>query len=174
MSPSKAVVPGRVRWALEVLDPGPAEHILEIGPGPGIAAGLVCDRLTTGTLLAVDRSAVATRRTAERNAAHVEAGRLRVRTLSLEELDVPAAGLDSAFSIDVNLFWTRVPTRELAILRAALRPGGALHLCYGSGGPRASERLCDPIEATMREHGFVDVAVRTSDEGLSISGRTPR
>jgi SAM-dependent methyltransferase len=167
-------VPGRVRWALEVLDPGPAEHILEIGSGPGVAAGLVCDRLTTGTLLAIDRSAVATRRTAERNAEHLTAGRLRVRTLSLAELDLPAAGLDSAFSINVNLFWTRAPTRELAILRAALRPGGSLHICYESGGPRAAERVCAPIEATMREHGFVDVAVRTSVQGLSISGRAPR
>jgi SAM-dependent methyltransferase len=174
MSSSKAAVPGRVRWALKVLDPGPAEHILEIGSGSGVAAGLVCDRLTAGTLLAIDRSAVATRRTAERNAVHVESGRLRVRTLSLEDLDMPAAGLDSAFSINVNLFWTRAPARELTILRAALRPGGALHLCYDSGGPRAAERLCAPIEATMREHGFVDVAVRTSDQGLSISGRTPR
>ncbi len=40
----RVAVPDRVRWAVEVLDPGPAETILEIGcgpvwPPPGAAAG---------------------------------------------------------------------------------------------------------------------------------------
>lgn len=58
-----------------MLDPGSADQVLEIGCGPGVAAAVVCERLTTGRLLAVDRSAVAARRTAE----HVAGGRLEVR-----------------------------------------------------------------------------------------------
>jgi SAM-dependent methyltransferase len=164
-----AAVPGRVRFAVEVLDPGPADRVLEIGCGPGVAAALVCERLRDGRLLAVDRSAVATGRTARRNAEHVAAGRLEVRTAALHELDLPPGSLDAAFAVDVNLFWTGTPARELALLAAALRPGGALHVCYGSGGPQPPERITTAVTGALAGHGFADVAVRTGDGGLAIS-----
>jgi SAM-dependent methyltransferase len=168
-----AKVPQRVRWALRVLDPGHDDRILEIGCGPGVAAGLVCERLRGGRLLAIDRSAVATRRTAERNAAAVAAGLLEVRTVGLHELVVPAASLDAAFAIDVNLFWTAAPTRELDVLTAALRPGGALHVCYGAGGPQPAERITAAVAGELTRHGFVGVDVRVDSEGLAVSGLTP-
>lgn len=165
-------VPDRVRWALRVLDPGPDDRILEIGCGPGVAAGLVCQRLRGGRLLAIDRSAVATRRTAQRNAAALQAGLLEVRTVGLLELVEPAGNLDAAFAIDVNVFWTTVPTRELDVLAAALRPGGALHVCYGAG-PQPARRITDSVAAALTGHGFVDVHVRVGGEGVAVSGRTP-
>lgn len=170
MTPTRMAVPDRVHWALEVLDPGPADTVLEIGAGPGVAAALVCERLETGRLLAIDRSAVATRRTAERNAAHVQAGRLEVRTVALDALQVPADSLDAAFSINVNLFWTRSPARELEILGRALRPGAALHVCFGAGGPQSADRVTTPIADALRAHRFTDVTVRTSRSGIAVSG----
>jgi SAM-dependent methyltransferase len=166
-------VPDRVRWAVQLLDPRPGQRILEIGPGPGVAAELVCERIGDGHLLAVDRSAVAARRTAERNAEHVAAGRLEVRAAALAELDLPAGSLDAAYSIDVNLFWTGSAATELGILAVALRPGGALHVCYGAGGPQPAHRITEPVAAALRAHGFVDVVVRDEPDGLAASGRTP-
>jgi SAM-dependent methyltransferase len=165
-------VPARVRWALAVLDPAPGDRILEIGCGPGVAAALVCERLTTGWMLALDRSAVATRRTAQRCAAHVATGRLEVRTGGLEALDVPDGAFDAAFCVDVNLFWTRSPAPELALLRAALRPGGALHVCYGDapGGPDKASGL---VSEALRAAGLADVTVRRGAGGLAISARRP-
>lgn len=173
MGSSRQGVPVRVRWAVDLLDPGPGQRILEIGPGPGVAAALVCERLGEGHLLAVDRSAVAVRRTAERNAEHVAAGRLEVREAALRELDLPTGELDAAFSIDVNLFWTGSTATELGMLAAALRQGGALHICYGAGGPQPAERITGPIAAALRATGFVDVVVRDEDDGLAVSARTP-
>lgn len=64
-------VPARVRFAVALLDPGPADRVLEIGCGPGVAAAQVSDRSTGGRLLAIDRSEVAVRRTTLRCAEHV-------------------------------------------------------------------------------------------------------
>ena len=47
-------VPGRVRWAVDLLDPRRRAH-LEIRGGPGAAAVLICERLTPGWLLMIDR-----------------------------------------------------------------------------------------------------------------------
>ena len=37
--------------------------------------------------------------------------------------------------MNVNLFWVRTPTRELELIRALLKPAGALVLFYGYGIP---------------------------------------
>ncbi|MBM7788425.1 class I SAM-dependent methyltransferase [Tenggerimyces flavus] len=155
------MIPDRVRAAVDLVDPQPGERILELGGGPGVSAGLVCARLGDGQLLAVDRSAVAVQRTEARNAEHLAAGRLVVRQASLEELDLPAASLDKAFCLNVNLFWTRDPAHEVAILRAALKPQGTLHVLYGTDGPSSADRVTAPITAALRAGGFETEPVRT-------------
>ena len=165
-------IPARVRWAVSVLDPAPGDRVLEFGSGPGVAAALVCERLTSGRLLALDRSAVATRRTAQRCAGHVTAGRLEVRTGALDALEVPDGSFDAAFGIDVNLFWTRSPAPELDLLRRALRSGGALHVCYGEV-PGGADGTTGPVSAALAAAGFEDVTVRRGPGGVAISARTP-
>ncbi|GAA2875846.1 class I SAM-dependent methyltransferase [Pseudonocardia halophobica] len=164
-------VPERVAWAVDLLDPRPDERILEIGPGPGVAADLVCRR--GARLLAVDRSAVATERTLRRNAAHVAAGLLEVRTAELADLDLPPGEVDGAFSVDVNVFWTRSPARELGVLRGALRPGGRLHVCFGPAGPQPPDRITTAVGGALRAAGFDDVTVRSEPAGLAISAVRP-
>jgi protein-L-isoaspartate O-methyltransferase len=39
------VIPKRIRWAVETLAVQPADRLLEIGGGPGLAASLICERL---------------------------------------------------------------------------------------------------------------------------------
>lgn len=168
-----AAVPDRVRWAVEVLDPRAADEIVEIGGGPGVSAALICDRLTTGRLLEVDRSAIAAARTSQRNAQHLAAGRLAVRQCSLVDLDEPPDSFGKALTLDVNLFWVRDPARELDVLRRLLRPGGELHVLYGASSPAGAARVLDPVEAAVRRHGFADVVRRTADAGIGVSARVP-
>ena len=49
-------IPPRLIWAVELMDPQPGDNVLEIGCGPGYGAELICQRLTTGKLFAIDRS----------------------------------------------------------------------------------------------------------------------
>jgi SAM-dependent methyltransferase len=164
-------VPERVAWAVDLLDPRPGERVLEIGPGPGVAADLVCRR--GARLLAVDRSAVAAQRTLRRNAAHVAAGLLEVRTAELAALDLPTGEFDGAFSVNVNVFWTRSPAAELAVLHSALRSGGRLHVCFGPAGPQPPERITTAVGGALRAAGFADVVVRAEPAGLAVSARRP-
>ena len=157
-----SAVPERIRWAVDVLAPGPDEHLLEIGCGSGVAVALVCERLTGGRIVAIDRSATAIARAARRNADNIATGRAVLRTAALEQLtpaDLPDAGarFDKAFAMNVNLFWTRSPARELDLLRTLLAPGAALYLFYGYGSPPgapAVQRVPGPLVDHLAEHGF--------------------
>ena len=147
--------------------------MLEVGCGPGVAAALLCPLLTPGGhLLAVDRSPVAVRRTAERNAEHVAAGVLTVRQAALRELDLPDGGLDAAFCVNVNLFWTGRCDREVAVLRHALRPGGRLLVCFGDG-PTGPDRVTATVAAALRDGGLGDVTTTSGDGGVAVSGIAP-
>jgi hypothetical protein len=84
---ASTAVPERIRWAVETLDPGPDDHLLEIGCGPGLAITPICERLVCGRIVAIDRSATAISRAERRNAEHVAAGRAVLRTVALEALD---------------------------------------------------------------------------------------
>jgi SAM-dependent methyltransferase len=130
--------PERVRWAVEQLDPGPDEQLLEIGCGPGVAVALICERLAGGRIVAIDRSATAIGRATRRNAEHIAAGKAVLLTTALEDLQPTdvlggAEGFDKIFAMNVNLFWVRSPTRELDLVKRLLGPGGALYLFYGYG-----------------------------------------
>ncbi|MEU5294174.1 SAM-dependent methyltransferase [Streptomyces umbrinus] len=141
-----AAVPERIRQAVAALDVRAGDRLLEIGCGGGVAVGLVCPLLTTGTITAVDRSATATARAVRRNAGWVRDGRAAIATAAFTEPGLTAAGLagrrfDKIFAINVNLFWTGPARAELALAAHLLALGGALYAFYEPPGERLDKRL---------------------------------
>ena len=161
----------RHAWAVRVLDPGPAERVLEVGCGAGVAAGLVCARLTTGSMVAADRSATAVARTSARNAAHVAAGRLVVRRAALAELGL--TGFDAAFTVDVNVFWTDPGGAGLGALARTVRPGGRVLVLYGAGGPTTADRVVPVVVRGMAAAGLTAVRKLTDAVGFGVAAQVP-
>ncbi|NEW28251.1 class I SAM-dependent methyltransferase [Nocardia cyriacigeorgica] len=168
----------RFRWFREIIDPAPGDRLLEIGPGSSDSLAVLAEQLDTGFIVGIDRSATAVARAAKRHAALIESGRVRVRQLALEELtaahaaELAPGGFDKILAVNVNVFWTRDPATELAVLRESLAPGGALHLFYGYGQPgeHTSTAPADPPR-NLIDHltgaGF-DVGTVTSGELLGV------
>ena len=167
-------LPERLVRAVELLDVGPEEQILEIGCGPGVAAALVCERLRGGRLTAIDRSSTAIERARKRNAAALAAGKLDLRRVSLADLE-PAAGerFDAVLAVNVNLFWTRPADTELNVLTRALRPGGRLVLVYETPRGTLRERALTAIETGLQAHGFVVRTVATPPV-VAVLGHLPQ
>ena len=97
----------------------PADQVLEIGCGTGVALSLLCERIGGGRVTAIDRSAVMVRRALERNQAHVAAGRARIEQRALEDADFGGARFDRVLAVNVNAFWTR-PAAPLDAVRRCL------------------------------------------------------
>jgi SAM-dependent methyltransferase len=172
MSATAASVPERVRWLVRALDVAPGDRLLEIGCGRGAAVALLCDRLVTGTVTAIDRSPTMVAAAAERNAAHVASGRAVLRVASLADADLDGAPFDTVFAINVNLFWLRPAAAELAVVRRVLKPAGALHLCYEPPTPDRVAPIADRLTTALAAAGFTTTVTR-SGRLLGVVARQP-
>ena len=162
--------PLRIQWALELLDLAPADQVLEIGCGPGVAASLVANRLAAGTITAIDRSPTAIARARARSAHHLESGRLTLEQVALAEFRSERR-FDKAFSVNVNVFWTTTAAAECQALSAVLAPRGVVHLVYG-GPDDLGSGVSDRVVANLGRQGFAAIVRRGPHPSLvCITGR---
>lgn len=128
-----------MRRAVKALAIRPADRILEVGCGNGWAVSLICDRLRSGRILAIDRSTPMIALAKQRNQEHIIAGKAHFRTIDLIALPAGTDTYHKIFAINVNTFWRRPVVRELALLKKLLRPKGSLYLFFESPVPRADD-----------------------------------
>ena len=122
----------------------------------GIAAGLICDRLTDGQLTAIDRSAKMIKVATERNHDCITAGKATFYTVDLSRVDVSVMGgarFNKIFAVHVNIFWLK-PTNELDIIRELLKPDGALYLFYEPFEVHQNQETADKVIRVLDAHHF--------------------
>lgn len=106
-------------------------RVLEIGCGPGVAARAVARQLTTGKIVAIDRSARAIAQAVAGSTAELATGRLEFRHSAIETFALAPGEppFDLAFAMRVGALDGRHPELEAAALsriRAALHPRAVL------------------------------------------------
>jgi len=111
----------------------PEDRVLEIGCGHGVAVGMVCERLESGRLTAVDRSTKMIEAAGRRNAEHVAAGKVEFLVADLEDLDLGDRRFDVVFAVRVGLFH-RDPDRAHALVAPWLADGGRVEAFYDAPG----------------------------------------
>jgi ubiquinone/menaquinone biosynthesis C-methylase UbiE len=121
----------RLRSIVDQLDIRPADRVLEIGCGHGVAATFVCERLVGGHLTAIDRSPKMIEAAARRNAAYVDAGTAEFLVADVEDMDLGDRRFDKVFAVRVGLFH-REPERARGLVERWLAPGGTVSAFYDS------------------------------------------
>ena len=169
-------IPGRLVWTVERLKLAPDDRVLEIGCGPGVAAALVCDRLTTGKLTAIDRSEKAIAAAKTRNQSHIDAGKAEFRVMALEDTALDLNRFDKVFAVNVNVFWTH-PGQGLDVVRGLMAEEGIFYLVYHPPVGTDTAALTEKVTKALAENGFSVVeAVRADLEtaaALCITARVP-
>jgi len=158
----------RSRWAVALLDVRPADRILEIGFGPGIAIAELA-RAGAGHAYGVDHSAVMLRQASKRNAAAIRAGRVTLANASVDRLPPALDGpFDAILAVNSLGFWP-APGQRLAELRRRLAPSGRLAIAsqprWAGATADTSRRAAREIEALLTEAGFTHLRTQT----LSLS-----
>src|SRR3954469_23871482 len=114
----------RFVWAVDTLAVHPADRLLEVGCGQGVAVSLVCERLTRGTITAIDRSPKMIEMARRRNREHVDAGRAAFEAIALEDADLGERRFDKVFAFNCAPFWL-APEEALGAVREHLAPDAA-------------------------------------------------
>jgi trans-aconitate methyltransferase len=164
--------PDRERWALGLLAVDRSDHVLEIGPGPGASVALIAERLVDGHLVAIDRSAVAVRKTLDRNRAHVEAGLVDVWNTSLENFDGSGGPFDKVLAINVNLFWVQDADEHLRRLAGWMAPKATLCLVYQAPSAVKGREISGRLRNRFKRAGW-ELSVRKAGGLIGIVAWAP-
>ena len=119
----------RFAWAVDTLALDPGDRVLEVGCGHGVAVSLVCERLTSGRITAIDRSKKMIEMAAHRNREHIAGGRAVLQTAALEHADFGDERFDKVFAFNVAPFWLQ-PKAALGIVGRQLAHDGAVHVFW--------------------------------------------
>jgi cyclopropane fatty-acyl-phospholipid synthase-like methyltransferase len=137
----------RLAAVVHALPLQPHSRVLEIGCGPGAAARAVAARLTTGHILAIDRSAAAIAQAEAAAADEIASGRLRTRQVAAEDFLLQAHDepFDIVFAVRVGALDGRHPEAGRRVLqRIAMATSPDARLFIDGGDPLREIRIPRP------------------------------
>lgn len=133
-------VPGslspRLAAIVNALPLQPHSRVLEIGCGPGAAARAVAARLTTGHILAIDRSATAIAQAETAAVDEIRSGRMSVRRVAAEDFVLRAQEepYEIVFAVRVGALDGRHPETGQRVLQRIARATTADARLFIDGG----------------------------------------
>src|SRR6516225_3377949 len=150
----------RSGWVVSLLGVQPADQVLEIGFGPGLAVAALV-RAGAGHVYGIDHSGVMLRQASRRNAAAIRAGRVTLIRASVDQLPPALDGpFDAILAVNSLAFWP-APTERLAELRRRLAPAGHIAIASQPRCPGAtadtSRSAAREIENLLRDAGFTQM-----------------
>ncbi|WFE51260.1 class I SAM-dependent methyltransferase [Micromonospora sp. WMMD1155] len=175
-APTREAAAYRQRWAVQTMAIAPDDQVLEIGCGRGAAVSLIADQLSTGRIIAVDRSATMVRLATERNTSHIDAGRAEIRCAGFESADLTDHRFTKIFAVNVSLFWLGDATQQIDRVRSLLAPGGQLYVFGERPGTAHATANLTATEVLLQAHGFVTTrssVVRGKGRVLTCVSGTP-
>ena len=147
-------IPPRIRWAVDLMDVQPADHVLEIGCGPGAGAELICAGWRPASC---SRSTDPSRASTAPSALHRSTSRpagSTVRQIDLATLRVPVKRLNKVFAFNVNLFWVRDVRRRGRAAPRAGRPRRRGLPFYEAARPELVPNIVKKASENLLRGGF--------------------
>src|SRR5215468_1306757 len=156
----------RSGWVVSLLGVRPADRVLEIGFGPGLAVAELI-RAGAGHVYGIDHSGVMLRQASRRNAAAIRAGRVTLIRASADQIPPALDGpFDAILAINSLGFWP-APAERLAELRRRLAPGGRIAIASQPRCPGAtastSRAAARKIGALLQDAGYTKTRTQTLD-----------
>ncbi|MCI0712104.1 MAG: class I SAM-dependent methyltransferase [Chloroflexi bacterium] len=159
----------RLRWAVQILDVQPDDHILEIGSGHGIGVSLICEKLTSGKITAIDQSDKMIAAAHKRNRECIAADKADFKTVALKDAALDDATFNKIFAVNVNVFWQQ-PERELDVIKRLLKPNGVLYIFYQPPTSAKAYDIANQVQEKLAANGYtvVDTQFEDFDSGTTI------
>ncbi|MEJ3745470.1 methyltransferase domain-containing protein [Actinomycetes bacterium KLBMP 9797] len=148
-------------WTIDLMGIKPADRILDVGCGGGMAVRLLARHAPQGRVAGIDYSPEMVAQARSRNAAAVARQQVEIRPGNAMDLPYPDQSFDHVCAIETFYFWPD-PLRGLAEAARVLRPGGQVTVTL-----EMSREAADPPTALQRVFGrkFTE---RQREDGLHI------
>ena len=146
-------IPERYVWAVEILDVQPSDVILEIGCGYGHSISLICERLSTGKLMAIDRSETMASAASQSYIGLIETGKAEIFHRDLLDRALPDSSFDKIFLFNINVFWMD-PVSELVEIRRLLTPNGRFFLFHQPPPGHDLDEFENAFRINLSRNGF--------------------
>jgi SAM-dependent methyltransferase len=151
----------RNRWVVSLLGVQPADRVLEIGFGPGVAVAELV-RAGAGHVYGADHSGVMLRQASRRNAVAIRAGRVTLVSAPADQLPAVLDGpFDAILAVNSLGFWP-APAERLTELRRRLAPGGRIAIASQPRCPGATagtaRSAAGEVENLLRGAGFTQLS----------------
>jgi ubiquinone/menaquinone biosynthesis C-methylase UbiE len=164
------------RLALELLDVGQDDRILEIGFGPGAALAMLVERAPRGFVAGIDPSEVMVRQATKRNRRAVQAGRAEVRQGTAAQLPYSDRFFDKVLAVNSFHHWIS-PKHDLLEVRRVMRDGGVLLLALRMAlakpkmfaAPGLTSEQAEWVKTLVERAGFRDVRTVERDVGRRVT-----
>ncbi len=169
------------REAIDALEIGPTDVVLELGFGPGCAIERVAELAPRGKIFGVDPSEEMLIRASRRNSRAIAEGRVRLMQGRIEDARLRPSSIDKILAVNVVYFFDE-SGGELDEARRLLKPGGKMAIYatdksamsrWKFAGP-ATHRLFgrEDLAASIRRAGFRDdeVSIHEIDVALGVKG----
>lgn len=154
----KALAPARIKWALELLNAGKDDSVLEIGCGSGVAAQHLLPTLVQGGgwYYGVDTSTAAVKAAIARNKEHTKAARAIFFERAFDADSHEPLIFARVLAVNVNPFWTD-GGEALTSLRRIIRRGSVVVLVYETPTPAQRTKIAKILKPRMAAPHFGDV-----------------
>ena len=150
----------RNRWTVDLLEVRPADRVLEIGFGPGLALNWLAQRATQGRVFGIDHSPAMLKQARWRNGAALRKGGMELRQGAADSLPNQWKRMDKVMAVNVAMFWSD-PVGQLRHLRERIAPGGRIALTVQprSKGANLKDalRAGELLTGHLEQAGFVNV-----------------
>lgn len=161
---------------VELFDVQTADHVLEIGFGPGVGIEALSAKAADGQVSGVDWSEAMVALASKRNWPAIADGRVELRQGSAVRLPYPDAQFDKVFEANSFHIW---PDRNAALreIHRVLKPGGQLMLCLRMKHPTRTKLVAPghkredipAIEAALLQAGFTIAGIDTHELARTIT-----
>lgn len=113
------------RLAVGALSPGPCDHVLDVGCGPGHAVALLARRVPNGRIVGIDRSETMIAQARAATVSLAGQGGVELMMADFDALLFPPESFDGILASNVIYFW-QDPAGMTARLKTLLRRNGRL------------------------------------------------
>jgi ubiquinone/menaquinone biosynthesis C-methylase UbiE len=132
------------RVALDLLELGTRDRVLEVGFGHGATLAKAAAIVTDGVLAGIDHSPVMLRIARRRNAAALKCGRMALALADSRRIPYPDDSFDKVYGVHTVYVWPKAEP-HLGELFGVMAPGGRLILGYQ---PREDARFVAQFSAS--------------------------